>query len=121
MADANETAVAFTNVAVKLTQLAMSLAGDVRMLKQLDEAGEVGAMEELTEAINAKLEVFEDLKLIKAIDTLSETLKIKKAKKASAKEIAIQKKEQQVLQKEVAPKLEEIRKEKKAKKSKSKN
>jgi DNA mismatch repair protein MutS2 len=41
-----------------------------------------------------------------------------KRKKASAKEIAIQKKEQQVLQKEVAPKLEEIRKEKKAKKIK---
>lgn len=83
--EASETAELFVAVASKVAQLASSIAGDVSMMSVYDNVGEFNAMEELAGEIEAKLEVFNDLKLIASIDKLSETLKVKKVKATSKK------------------------------------
>jgi len=84
--NATDIASTFLAVTKKLENIAASLAADVFMLGQYDEQGHIASMEELVGVINAKLEVFDDVKLLVKVEDLAKILKVKKEKAASTKE-----------------------------------
>lgn len=79
----------FSMVSAKLCVLAQGLIDEAAFLEELVDDNNLSVIEKTLEVINAKLELFEEVKLFLAIDELKTILKLnKQVKKTNKKELA---------------------------------
>lgn len=87
--EAKDVAERFYTVAQRVSQLAMEIESDTEMLNIYAEDKEIQALNELTEILTAKLDVFEDKKVVAGVEELAGIFGItKKATKIDKKDIA---------------------------------
>ena len=85
---AKKVAETFRDVASKISSLSREIDGDVGMINEYANAKQIKALNELVEVLTAKLEIFEDKKVISSIDDLATIFKINGgAKKANKKDL----------------------------------